>query len=101
MNITSNLKPEQAKNTEYRKTKSLFKEKKIGRKCRLTYISIEQNNDYAQLKHKVRFCSSFKVLKKLIYEQLSDYMETFLSFIFCGFRKAHNTQNALFKLLHY
>ena len=53
LNITSNLKPEQAKNTEYRKTKSLFKEKKIGRKCRLTYISIEQNNDYAQLRHKV------------------------------------------------
>ena len=63
MNITLNLKTEQTKTTEYRNTKSLWK--KIGKKCRLTYISIEQNNDYAQLKHKVQFCSSFKIFENL------------------------------------
>ena len=42
----------------------------------------------------------FKVFEKLIYKQLSNYIESFLSSILCGFRKAHNTQHALFKLLH-
>ena len=42
-----------------------------------------------------------KVFEKLIYKQLSNYAESFLSSILCGFRKAHNTQqHALFKLLH-
>ena len=41
-----------------------------------------------------------KVFEKLIYKQLSSYIESFLSSIICGFRKAHNTQHALFKLLH-
>ena len=38
---------------------------------------------------------------KLIYKQLSNYIESFLSSILFGFgNKAHNTQHALFKLLH-
>ena len=41
-----------------------------------------------------------KVFVKLIYKQLSNYIESFLSSTLCGFRKAHNTQRALFKLLH-
>ena len=41
-----------------------------------------------------------KVFEKLIYKQLSNYTESFLSSILCGFWKAHNTQHALFKLLH-
>ena len=41
-----------------------------------------------------------KVFGKLIYKQLSNYIDSFLSSILCGFRKAHNTQHALFKLLH-
>ena len=41
-----------------------------------------------------------KVFEKLIYQQLPSYIESFLSSILCGFRKAHNTQHALFKLLH-
>ena len=41
-----------------------------------------------------------KVFEKLIYRQLSNYTKSFLSSILCGFRKAHNTQHALFKLLH-
>ena len=41
-----------------------------------------------------------KVFEKLIYKQLSNYIESFSSSILCGFRKAHNTQHALFKLLH-
>ena len=40
------------------------------------------------------------VFEKLIYKQLSNYMESFLSSILWGFRKAHNTQHALFKLLY-
>ena len=41
-----------------------------------------------------------KVFEKRIYKQLSNYMESFLSSILCGFRKAYNTQHPLFKLLH-
>ena len=40
-----------------------------------------------------------KVYKKVIYNQLSDYSDSFLKNILCGFRKAHGTQHALFKLL--
>ena len=40
-----------------------------------------------------------KVHERLIYNQLSEYTESFLSPILCGFRKAHITQHALFKLL--
>ena len=40
-----------------------------------------------------------KVYERLIYNQLSEYSEQFLSNILCGFRKAHSTQHALFKLL--
>ena len=40
-----------------------------------------------------------KVYEKLIYNQLSDYSENVLNNILCGFRKAHSTQHALFKLL--
>ena len=42
----------------------------------------------------------FKVFEKLIYKHLSNYTESFLSSILCGFRKAPNNQYALFKLLH-
>ena len=41
-----------------------------------------------------------KFFEKLIYKQLSNYIESSLSFILCGFRKAHNTQHVLIKLLH-
>ena len=40
-----------------------------------------------------------KVCEKIIYNQLSDYSNSFLNNILCGFRKAHSTQDALFKLL--
>ena len=40
-----------------------------------------------------------KVYVKVIYNQLSDYSESFLNNIQYGFRKAHSTQHALFKLL--
>ena len=40
-----------------------------------------------------------KVYEKVIYNQLSDYFNSFLNNILCGFRKAHSTQHALFKLL--
>ena len=39
------------------------------------------------------------VYEKVIYNQLSDYSESFLDNILCGFQKAHNTQHVLFKLL--
>ena len=39
-----------------------------------------------------------KVYERLIYNQLSEYSESFLSHILCGFRKAYSTQHALFKL---
>ena len=40
-----------------------------------------------------------KVYEKVIYNQWPDYSESFLNNILCGFRKAHSTQHALFKLL--
>ena len=40
-----------------------------------------------------------KVFERVIYNQLGKYMETFLNKLLCGFRKAHSTQHALFKLL--
>ena len=40
-----------------------------------------------------------KVYERLIYNQLSEYTESFSSHILCGFRKVHSTQHALSKLL--
>ena len=40
-----------------------------------------------------------KVYEKLLYNRLSDYVENIFNVILCGFRKAHSTQHALFKLL--
>ena len=39
------------------------------------------------------------VFERIIYDQLSEYLEKYLNSILCGFRKAHSTQHALFKLL--
>ena len=41
-----------------------------------------------------------KVYERIIYNQLSQHSEQFLNSILCGFRKAHNIQHPLFKLLH-
>ena len=41
-----------------------------------------------------------KIFEKVIYNHLLEYMDLFLSKLLCGFRKAHSTQHALFKLLH-
>ena len=40
-----------------------------------------------------------KVFEKIIYDQLDEYLENFLSKLLCGFRKAHSTQHALFRLI--
>ena len=40
-----------------------------------------------------------KVFERVIYNQLGIYVDTFLNKLLCGFRKAHSTQHALFKLL--
>ena len=40
-----------------------------------------------------------KVFERVIYNQLGKYMDTSLNKLLCGFRKAHSTQHALFKLL--
>ena len=34
-----------------------------------------------------------------MYIQLHDYIENFLNQLLCGFRKAHSTQHALFRLI--
>ena len=34
-----------------------------------------------------------------MYIQLYDYMDNFLNQLLCGFRKAHSTQHALFRLI--
>ena len=40
-----------------------------------------------------------KVFEKIMYDQLYEYIEHFLNHLLCGFRKAHSTQHALFRLL--
>ena len=40
-----------------------------------------------------------KIFEKVIYDQLSQYLEKYLNSLLCGFRKAHSSQQALFKLL--
>ena len=40
-----------------------------------------------------------KAYERVIYEQTSYYFGPFFNEILCGFRKAHSTQHALFKLL--
>ena len=40
-----------------------------------------------------------KLFEKVIFDQLSNYMKKFLNSLLCGFRKAHSTQLALFRLL--
>ena len=40
-----------------------------------------------------------KVFETIMFDQLYEYAETFLNKLFCGFRKAHSTQHALFRLL--
>ena len=40
-----------------------------------------------------------KVFERVIHNQLGKYMNTFLNKHLCGFRKAHSTKHALFKLL--
>ena len=40
-----------------------------------------------------------KVFEKIMYDQLYEYAEAFLNKLLCGFRKAHSTQHALFRLL--
>ena len=39
------------------------------------------------------------VFEKIMYDQLYEYIEHFLNQLLCGFRKAHSTQHALFRLL--
>ena len=60
--------------------------------------------DYPLDKENYRPVSIFplrsKVYEILLYNQLSDYAENIFNVILCGFRKAHSTQHALFKLLH-
>ena len=40
-----------------------------------------------------------KVFERLIYDQLSEYLEKYFNTLLCSFRKAHSTQHALFKLV--
>ena len=35
------------------------------------------------------------VFERIIYDQISEYLEKYLNSILCGFRKAHSTQHAL------
>ena len=64
MKITSNSKEngQKTQSTETVKT-SFFKKK--GTKCRFTQIHIKQNNDYARVKHKIRFWSPLKKTRLL------------------------------------
>ena len=38
-----------------------------------------------------------KIFERIIYDQLSEYLEKYLNSILCGFRKAHFTKHALWQ----
>ena len=40
-----------------------------------------------------------KIFERLVYDQLNEYLDQYLNSLLCGFRKAHFTQHALFRLL--
>ena len=40
-----------------------------------------------------------KVFEEIIYDQLYEYLEHFLSKLLCAFRKAHSMQHAHFRLI--
>ena len=40
-----------------------------------------------------------KVFEKVIYDQISQYLDKYLNSLLCGFRKVHSSQYVLFKLL--
>ena len=40
-----------------------------------------------------------KMFEKVMYIQLYDYIENVLNQLLCGFRKAHSTRHALFRLI--
>ena len=41
-----------------------------------------------------------KVFEKIIFDQLYEYLENFLSELLCGFRKADSSQHAFFRLIY-
>ena len=41
-----------------------------------------------------------KVFERVIYNQLSNFLDNHFNKLLCGFRKNHSTQHALFRLLH-
>ena len=40
-----------------------------------------------------------EIFEKIAYEQINSYMEPRFSHLLCGFRKNHNTQHSLLKML--
>ena len=40
-----------------------------------------------------------KIFERQIYDQLDEYLDQYLNSLLCGFRNAHSTQHALFRLL--
>ena len=40
-----------------------------------------------------------KFFERLIYDQLNEHLEQYLNSLLCGFRKAHSTRHAVFRLL--
>ena len=46
-----------------------------------------------------RSVTHLPLLSKIMYDQIYEYAEAFLNKLLCGFREAHSTQHALFRLL--
>ena len=66
-------------------------------------IMLVQKKDEATDKENYRPVSVLplfsKIFEKVIYDHISQYLEEYLKSLLCGFRKAHSSQHALFKLL--
>ena len=83
--------------------KEVFYERRIPRLVKTANLSPIFKKDDLLDKENYRPVSILpllsKVYEKLLYNRLSDYVENIFNVILCGFRKAHSTQHALFKLL--
>ena len=66
-------------------------------------IMLVQKKDEATDKENYRPVSVLplfsKIFEKVIYGHISQYLEEYLKSLLCGFRNAHSSQHALFKLL--
>ena len=54
---------------------------------------------FSKIDHRPVLSHVLKVCKRIIFNQISRYLESYLSGLLTGFQKNHNTQHSLLKIL--